>query len=113
MSEGQTKNLRRLHWRFWLVLFAPAMISVTAPVTTYWLHPYNVLGGMAFVNLAVALPVNFICCNWAAKQVVLLRDTRGGSSPWMFLWGPLFFFLNVVVAFGGCAASARIAQLTR
>jgi len=58
----------------------------------------------------MALTMNFVCSNWAAKQIILLHDRRGASSPWMFLWGPLFFFLNVALAFGGCATLERVAS---
>src|SRR5205085_226910 len=97
MSEEESIDSRPLRWRFWLVLFAPAIVA---------------LGGMAlgaglevamFVNVFVALPLNFVCSNDAAKQIVRVRDPRGGSSPWMFLWAPLIFFLNVAIVFGGCA----------
>jgi hypothetical protein len=61
----------------------------------------------------VAFPLNFVCSIWAARRMVLLRESRAGSSPQMFLWVPLFFFLNAALAFGGCAAGEQIARLIR
>jgi hypothetical protein len=113
MSEGQTKALPRLRWWFWLVLFAPALISATAPVITLWSHPHNVLAWLSFANIVVAFPLNFVCSIWAARQIILRRDHRSGSSPWMFLWGPLIFFLNAAIAFGGCAAMEEFARSIR
>jgi len=81
MIEKQPTASHRLHWRFWLLLFAPALVSLGA--TALGLG----LGGVFFVNVYIALPLNFVCSNAAAKQLVLLRDSRGGSSLWMFLWG--------------------------
>src|SRR5688500_7497971 len=108
MIQDQSKTLQRLRWWFWLVLFAPALISATAPVLTMLSHPHNVLSWLALANIVVAFPLNFVCSIWAARQIVFLRDSRGGSSPWMFLWVPLFFFLNAALAFGGCAAGEKI-----
>ena len=95
------------------MLFWPAMISVTAPATARWVSPHNVLGWLFFMNAVIVLPLNFVCSIWAAKLIVLRRDPRGGSSPWMFLWGPLFFFLNVALVFGGCSAMEQFARSTR
>lgn len=113
MSDAQPQTSRQLRWWFWLVLFAPAMISLSAPAPARWLHPHNVLGWICFVNLFVALPLNFVCSNWAAKRIILRRDPRGGSSPWMFLWGPSIFFLNVALVLGGCSAMEQIALSAR
>ena len=111
MSEDQTKTLRPLRWWFWLVLFAPALVFLGGTATIVSLA--NGFGGLVFVTVFIALPLNFICSNAAAKQLVLLRDSRGGSSPWMFLWGPLIFFLNVTIAFGGSAAMEQFARSIR
>jgi len=114
MGQEQTKSPPRgLRWGFWLVLFWPAMISLAAPVAARWVSPHNVLGWVFFVNVVIALPLNFLCSNWAAKQIIRLHDARGASSPWMFLWGPLFFFLNVALVFGGCAAIEQFAHATQ
>lgn len=112
MSAEPSAPRPRLRWWFWLVLFAPAMISVSAPLSTLLGHKYD-LFSWVLLNIYIVLPMNFVCSNWAAKQIVLLRDPRGGSSPWMFLWGPLFFFLNVALVFGGCAATEQIMRSTR
>jgi hypothetical protein len=107
MSEDQSKTPHRLRWSFWLLLFAPAFVAIagTAILVASGKGP----GGLLFVNAMIALPLNFVCSNAAAKQVVLLCDSRGGSSPWMFLGGPLIFFLNVAIVFGGCAAVEGLA----
>ena len=102
MSEGQSNAPHRLRWWFWLVLFLPATVALagTAMVIALGRGP----GGLFFANIILALPLNFLCANAAAKQLVLLRDARGSSSPWRFLWGPLIFFLNVAIVLSGCAA---------
>jgi hypothetical protein len=108
MIEDQSKTPHRLCWWFWLVLFASAFVALsgTAIIVASGKGP----GGLYFVNVMIALPLNFVCSNAAAKQLVLLCDSRGGSSPWMFLWGPLIFFLNVAIVFGGCAAMEGLAR---
>ncbi len=107
MTEDQSTTPRRLRWWFWLMLLAPAFVALAGTAIIVALG--NGPGGFLFVN-AIALPLNFVCSNAAAKQLVLLRDSRGGSSPWMFLWGPLIFFLNVAIVLGGCGAVERLAR---
>lgn len=99
---------RKLRWWFWLILFGPALFSILGNLAVY---SFGLgLVGLFFVNIALALPMNFVCSNWSAKQLVLLRDSRGGGSPWMFLWGPLIFFLNLSLWFGGCTAFENIGR---
>ena len=108
MNSG-AGHAKKLRWWFWFVLLAPALIALggTAIVAAFG----KGLSGLFFVNILVALPLNFVFSNAAAKQLVLLHDGRGGSSPWMFLWGPLIFFLNVALVLGGCSAMAKLAPL--
>src|SRR5689334_4443236 len=110
MSDEQPQTSRPLRWWFWLVLVAPVLVSLSPAMFV----PLRRVGmGIVFLNLYVALPLNFVCSNWAAKQIVLRRDPRGGSSPWMFPWGPSFFFLNVALVFGGCSALEQFARSAR
>ena len=102
MNQRGTKTLRPLGWWFWLVLFAPTIVTLLGTALVPRLHPQGGLAGLAFVNLCLGPAVNFVCSIRAARMV-LQRDHRGNSSPWMFLWGPLFFFLNLAILFGGCA----------
>jgi hypothetical protein len=101
MSQDQSKTLPRLPWWFWLMLLAPAFVALagTAIIFAFGKGP----GGLFLVNVLIALPLNFVCSNATAKQLALLCDSRGACSPRMFLWGPLIFFLNVAMVFGGCA----------
>jgi hypothetical protein len=102
---------RKLRWSFWLVLFGPTLLSIVGNVAVY---SFGLgLSGLFAVNILMALPMNFVCSNWSAKQLVLLRDSRGGKSPWMFLWGPPIFFLNLSLCFGGCTAVENIARTIR
>ena len=102
MSDRQTNTQRRLHWRFWLLLFAPSLVALGG--TGIASASGQGIGGLFFVNIYLALPLNFLVSIDAAKQLVRLRDNRGGSSPWMLVWGPLIFFLNVALVFAGGAA---------
>ncbi len=102
MNEGETKSLHRLGWRFWFVLFAPTIITFIGTALVPRLYPKGGLSGLVFVNLCLGPAVNFVCSIRAARMVVLQRDHRGASSPQMFLWVPLFFFLNLAIVFGGC-----------
>ena len=98
----ESDKSRRLRWWFWLILFGPALFSLIGNTAVY---SFGLgLGGLCLVNILLALPMNFVCSNWSAKRIILLRDERGGSSPWMFLLGPLIFFLNLSLCFGGCTA---------
>ena len=98
MSGEQKQSSPQLGWRFWLVMLAPTLVALSAPLFS---RPGNMGGGLPLLYIAIGL--NFYCSNWAAKQIILRHDPRGGSSPWMFLWGPLIFFLNVALVCGGCA----------
>jgi hypothetical protein len=95
MSENEQNVRPKLRWWFWLVLFAPTLAAIGSPLASLSVAE----------NIAVfALLLNFICSRWAGKQIVLLRDSRGGSSSWMFLWWPLLFFLNFFLSLAGCAS---------
>jgi hypothetical protein len=100
MNDGPSIAMKLRWW--WLVLFAPALTAMAAApaasrsgCSLFW---------VVFASIWIALPLNFICSNWPAIKLVLLRDSRGGANPWMFLWGPLTFGMNCLVAFGGCTA---------
>ena len=84
------------------MLFAPSLVALGGTGIASALG--QGIGGLVFVNIYLALPLNFLCSIDAAKQLVRLRDDRGGSSPWMLVWGPLIFFLNVAIVLSGCAA---------
>ena len=108
MSEEQTKALRPLRWRFWLVLFAPAIITMLGTACLARLH--GGLAGVTFVNLCLGPAVNFVCSIKAARIMVSRNDHRTRSNPWMFFWTPLFFFLNVAIVFGGCVLAQNMGR---
>lgn len=110
MSADEQPVHRKLRWWFWPVLFAPALFVLTVTAAITLSGPHNFLASLAFMS---ALPLNFVCSNWTAKKLVLLRDSRGAASPWMFLCGPLIFFLNVALTFGGCSMMEQIAPSPR
>jgi len=93
---------KRLHWWFWLLLFAPAMLIVmVAPLPgVITLHPgeRNWLSNLVWPGLLV---LNFV--NSLLVAAVLERSRTGRRSMWSLGVGALLFFLNLFVSFGGCA----------
>jgi len=102
MNAGISQS-KRLHWWFWLLLFTPVVLNVFGlslpgavamqPGERTW------FSDLVWVTLLV---LNVGCSLLAAAQ--LERSRTGLRSAWTIKMAVLFFFMNVVLSFGGCAA---------
>ena len=109
MGEEPTKTPRRLRWWFWFLLFAPAVVNVSGlslpGVVT--MHPGEHNWFSNFV-LSVLFLVNLVSS--LAAAACLERAFYGRLSVWIIPVGSAFFFLNLVLSFGGCMAGAYLFQ---
>jgi hypothetical protein len=113
--NSETNNPRKLHWWFWLLLFAPGLFSViaTAGVGAFMQGGgEQQLSGLVVANIFVGLPVNGICS--ACCAVHLNRVRTGAVSPGRVIVATLgFFVLNLILSFAGCAAGAGLGDSIR
>jgi hypothetical protein len=121
MEAGPEKQ-PRLPWWFWVVLFLPPALAFFVPfVAPLLIEPSHSKGGhraMQILHVQVVFtfyvfaPLNLVCSLIAGRLYARTRPI--GPSPTSTLGNAaLFFFMNFVVAFAGCAVPAHIADLFR
>lgn len=99
---------RRLRWWFWVMLLAPAvsfvLVTPLTPVMKIHLQGAEIwIARAVWASFAV---MNLLCSLGAAAY--LERALYGRVSAWTIPVGLAFFFLNLVLSFGGCMVGANL-----